>query len=351
MRPAICSFRRAIPLADFENGWLYEAGIGENRAIRVEQGQLVGVRLERHHGGVQAGAVVDARFRDQWVSGQSGIVALDDGQEALLQPLPKGLTEGATVRVEIVREALHERGVASKRAKARPAAKDAELQAGHNLFEQVKAAGGQMKQVHAHEDDLLAALGWHDVMEQAATGHVEFDGGSLLLSQTPAMTVIDVDGPLPPFELAKRAAKAIARTLARLDITGNIGVDFPTLEAKTERSAVAAIFDDQMTAACERTAINGFGFMQIVTRKARPSVLELVQKDKVLSAAIALLRQAERERGTGGMRLDVHPAVAAKLNHRPQWLGELSRRVGRAVTVEANGNIAITGGQIAPAWS
>ena len=349
MKPAICSFCRAIPLADFENGRLYEAGIGENRAIRVEQGQLVGVRLERHHGGVQAGAVVDARFRDQWVAGQSGIVALGDGQAALLQPLPKGLTAGAIVRVEIVREALHERGGAFKRAKARPAAKDAELQPGHNLLEQVEAGGGQLKQVHAHEDDLFGVLSWHDVMEQAATGHVEFDGGSLLLSQTPAMTVIDVDGPLPAFELAKRAAKEIARTLVRLDITGNIGVDFPTLEAKTERGAVAAIFDEHMTAACERTAINGFGFMQIVSRKARPSVLELVQKDKVLSAAIALLRQAERERGIGGMRLDVHPAVAAKLDHRPQWLEELSRRTGRAVTVEANGNIAITGGQIAPA--
>ena len=76
-------------MADFANGWLYEAGIGENRALRLENGELVQVRIERADGRARPGAVVEAKFTRQWVAGKSGIVTLPDGQEALLQPLPK----------------------------------------------------------------------------------------------------------------------------------------------------------------------------------------------------------------------------------------------------------------------
>ena len=106
-------------MADFANGWLYEAGIGETRAMRLENGELIQIRIERTDDRARAGAVVEAKFTRQWVSGKSGIVTLPDGQEALLQPLPKGLTEGSTVRVEIVRAAMTERGGQDKRAKAR----------------------------------------------------------------------------------------------------------------------------------------------------------------------------------------------------------------------------------------
>lgn len=148
-------------------------------------------------------------------------------------------------------------------------------------------------------------------------------------------------------ELAKRAAKEVALALTRFDIGGSIGVDFPTLPSKSERTEVCAIFDDHMTGNCERTAINGFGLMQVVARKTGPSVVELIQADKILSATLILLREAERAQGTGAMRLDVHPAVAAKLNHHRQaWLDALSKRTGRSISVTAKGNIAIAGGQV-----
>ena len=349
MRHAICSFPRAILLTDFQNGWLYEAGIGENRALLVAQGELIAVRIERERTGAKLGSIVDAQFTEQWVAGRSGIVTLDSGEQCLLQPLPKGLTEGATVRVEIVREALDERGGQSKRAKARPAADGSALATGPSLLDMIKASGEPIHHVHAHGDDLLATLGWHEAMEQGETGRIDFDGGSLLISLTPAMTVIDVDGPLAPFELAKRAAKAVALALTRFDIGGSIGVDFPTLEAKAERTEIGIIFDNHMTGNCERTAINGFGLMQVVARKTGPSVLEIIQADKVLSATLALLRQAERTQGAGAMRLDVHPAIAAKLKHRQAWLDELAKRTGRSVSVESRGDVAIHDGQITAA--
>ena len=329
-------------MADFANGWLYEAGIGENRALRLENGELVQVRIERADGRARPGAVVEAKFTRQWVAGKSGIVTLPDGQEALLQPLPAGATEGSMVRVEIVRAAISERGGQAKRAKARPAEADSALRDGPDLLAELAASGLPVRQAHAHEEDVLARHGWHEAMEQAETGRIDFEGGSLLVSLTPAMTLFDVDGPLAPFELAKRAAREVARALVRFDIRGNIGVDFPTLQAKAERSAVTAIFDDHMAANCERTAINGFGFLQVVSRKLQPSVPEILQADRVANAALALLRQAERDRGAGPMRLAVHPAVANKL--APPLLEELARRTGRSISVEARGEIAIDGG-------
>jgi ribonuclease G len=331
-------------LADFAQGWLYEAGIGESRALRLENGELIQIRVERADGSARAGAVADAKFTQQWVAGRSGIVTLTDGQEALLQPLPRGLTEGSMVRVEIVRAAIVERGGQAKRAKARPADMDSPLSDGPDLLAEIEASGLPVKQVHAHEADHFAQHGWHEAIEQAETGRIDFEGGSLLVSLTPAMTLIDVDGPLAPFELAKRAAKEVALAMVRLDISGNIGVDFPTLQTKAERAAVTAIFDDYMTANCERTAINGFGFMQIVSRKVRSSVLEIVQANRSVNAALKLLRQAERDRGTGAMQLVAHPAVANQMS--ASLLDELAKRTGRSISVESRGEMSIDGAMI-----
>ncbi|MEH6789022.1 ribonuclease E/G [Parasphingorhabdus sp.] len=329
-------------MADLATGWLYEAGIGENRALRLERGELAQIRIERADARVRAGAIVEAKFTSQWVAGISGIVTLTDGQEALLQPLPRGLTEGETVRVAITRAAISERGGQAKRAKAQPADPGQTLTDGPDLLAEITASGLPVRQVHAHDQDILAAHGWHEAVEQAESSRIEFAGGSLLVSLTPAMMLIDVDGPLPPFELAKRAAREMAAALVRLDIGGNIGVDFPTLAAKADRSAVTAIFDEHMVANCERTAINGFGFLQIVSRKVRPSVPEILQASRPANAALKLLRQAERDRGTGTLRLAVHPAVANRLT--PALLAELAKRTGRTPSLESRGDIPIDGG-------
>ncbi|GAB5487911.1 MAG: hypothetical protein Pars2KO_14810 [Parasphingorhabdus sp.] len=326
------------------SGWLYESGIGENRAALIDNDELVRMRIERERGGLRIGAVVEAKFAKQWVSGRSGIVALPDGREALLQPLPRGLMEGALVRIEIIREAIQEKRGQYKRAKAKPVHDDIELGEGQTLWDEIGSSEFSVTIVHAHGSDRLGESGWHEAMEQAETGRVEFDGGSLLIVSTPAMTVIDVDGLLSPLELAKRAAKQIALSLIRLDITGNIGVDFPTLEAKADRNAVAEIFDDHMIGDCERTAINGFGFMQVVSRKVRQSMIETAQMDRSNNLALQLLRQAERDRGTGAITLTVHPAIASKL--KSDWLDELARRSGRSVSVESVGSLSLSGGQI-----
>ena len=88
------------------------------------------------------------------------------------------------------------------------------------------------------------------------------------MSLTPAMTLFDVDGGLPPAALAEAGAAAAARAILRFGIAGSIGIDLPTLP-RDERQAAAAAVDAILPQPFERTAVNGFGFLQIVRRRTR----------------------------------------------------------------------------------
>jgi hypothetical protein len=319
--------------------WLYEAGIGENRSLLIDGGRTVKLRLERENTGLRAGSVCDIRFAKQYVAGKSGLGVDEQGREVLIQPLPKALTEGMTLRAEIVREAIRERGGQDKRAVAR--ASDEVLCDGPSLLERITAEGLPVITCHPHEADRMEATGWSEILDQAISGHVPFPGGSLRIMPTPAMTVIDVDGTLPPADLAKAAAKAAAAAIVLFDLSGSIVVDFPTLSDKVQRQAVLTAFDETMTVNCERTAINGFGLMQIIVRRERASVCEMVQSGRVMTATLALLRRAERERGTGELALAAHPAVVALLRKRGDWLDALAQRLGRVVKLVPDPGIQI----------
>ncbi len=47
----------------------------------------------------------------------------------------------------------------------------------------------------------------------------------------------------------------------------------------------------------ERTAVNGYGFIQIVRRRERASLIELLRADPVRSASMAAMRDARAGRG------------------------------------------------------
>ena len=318
--------------------WLYQEGIGENRAILVEDGAIIEAAIELP-AALRAGTVAEGRLASILVQGRRGIVRLEGGAEALLEPLPSKITDGQSVRVEIVREAIWEAG-RERLAKARIT--EAPVREGPSLAERI----GRFARHEGPGPDLFEQSGWSELLEEAASGEIEFPGGALRMSLTPAMTLFDVDGALPAPELAVAGAAAAARAIRRLAIGGSIGIDLPTLAGKAERQAAAAAVDALLPQPFERTAVNGFGFLQIVRRRERASLPELIQGDPVGAAARALLRRAERSAGAGERVLHAAPRVVARIEENPQWVEALERRLGTKVSLRADPALAISAGHV-----
>ena len=322
--------RRDTPLAE----WLYEEGIGENRAILIEQGQIAEAAIELP-GGLRCGSVIAARLAAIVVSARRAIAIAADGTEVLIEPVPPVLTEGSAVRVEILREPASERG-RPKRAKGRIT--DAPERQGQSLRQRIGAGASP-----AAGPDLFEQAGWSELLEEAATGEIAFPGGSLRMSLTPAMTLFDVDGVLPPPALAEAGAEASGRAIRRLGITGSIGIDLPTLPSREDRQNAAAALDSVLPQPFERTAVNGFGFLQVVRRKERASIAEIVQEDPVGAAARALLRRAERAAGRGLRTIRAAPEVIHRLE---AWVEVLARRTGTPIALQAEPGLAISAGHV-----
>ena len=306
--------------------WLVEHGIGETRAALIDNGEIVEARVMLD-GVARAGAVLEARLE------QSGVpaIAVADGEQYLLPKGAPGITQGAALRIEVTREAIP-----GAEPWKRPLAKAS------------NAPVAMAPRIDGREAPFPADAGWDDLVEQARSGMVDFPGGALRISPTPAMTLVDVDGTLPPpAELAVAGAAAAARAIRRLDIGGSIGIDLPTIAGKAPRLAAAAAIDAHLPQPFERTAVNGFGFVQIVRPRSRASLLE-IWRDRASAEARDLLRRAALS-GSGARRLAAHPAVIAVLETRPAWLDALARQLGGAVTLRADPGLAMSGGHAEPA--
>ncbi len=306
--------------------WLYEQGIGEDRAILVEDGRILEAATELP--GLRAGAVMLVKL-----TGIAGIATLEDGSEAVVSPLPPGVAEGGSFRAEVIREAIPEPG-RRKPARVRPS--DLPLRAGPCLAERI----GNPPPLPAFGPDRFEEAGWSELLEEAASGEIAFAGGALRMSLTPAMILFDVDGSLPAAALAEAGATAAARAIRRFGLTGSIGIDLPTLP-RDRRQAAAAAVDRILPQPFERTAVNGFGFLQIVRRRERPSLPELIRSDPAGAAARALLRKAGRL--TGPLAIHAAPKVVAAVE---PFAATLQRRIGGAVVLLAEPGLAISAGHV-----
>lgn len=310
---------------------MVERGIGEIRAALIEGDDIL-EGLVLPHTTVPAGSIVSARLTSIGTNGRNAVALTDQGTELLLPRRPAGVAEGARIRVEIVREAIP--GIEPWK---RPLARATE--------EAPRLATPEGRTAKPGE---LDAAGWTDLMDEAATGQIAFPGGSLSIHLTPAMTLIDVDGHLPPEALAKAGAAAAGRSVRRLGIGGSIGVDLPTIAGKAARTAAAEALDHALHGtAFERTAVNGFGFVQLVRPRRHASLLELHAGDRSGAEARTLLRRAGSS--VGPTRLAAHPAVIAVLERRPEWLEALARQVGGAISLRADPAFAMSSGYAEPA--
>lgn len=308
--------------------WLIERGIGETRAALVDQCEIVEARVMLD-GVIPAGSVIAARLASVGINGRNAVAVAGGGAQYLLPRGAPGVTEGATLTIEVTREAIP-----GNEPWKRPLARMSDAPAGIAPALTGRETGSAR--------DELGANGWDDLIEQARTGLIAFAGGELRISPTPAMTLIDVDGYLEPDELAVLGAREATRAIRRLDIGGSIGIDLPTAGSRAARQAAAAAIDAALPRPFERTAVNGFGFVHIVRPRRRASLVELGQ-DRAAFEARALLRRAALER-PGPKGLAVSPALAALLSKHPQWIEALSREVGGAVSLRPDPSIPISGG-------
>jgi hypothetical protein len=303
--------------------WITERGIGETRFALVDGQRVLAAKIHLH-GAAVAGLVLPARI----IAVRPQAIARDEeGTEYLLPKGTSGANEGEQVDIVVTRSTIPG-SEPWKRPLARPALD------GEGLTDPVVAGA-----IGTIPDE------WNDIVEEARTGLVGFAGGELRLSPTPAMTLIDVDGTLPAKELALAGASAAARAVLRLDIGGSIGIDLPTIAGKADRQAVGEMIDAILPKPFERTAMNGFGFVQIIRPRRRASLIELAQ-DRAAFEARALLRRVGSE--TGAVRLVAHPAVVDILERQVTWLEELGRRIGGAVGLRADAAIAMSGGYAEP---
>ena len=255
--------------------WVVEEAPLADRAVLIDGDEIlaahIALKSDRHS---RLGAVLQARWHSpQRINAGErppAAILLDGQSNQLYLPRPlAGAGPGTTLAVEVVREAIWTPR-SQKLAKVRVT--DAPISAAPPL---AQTLGASILSPYQH--DSLEASGWTELLDQAETGRVDGDGVRLWLDQTEAMTLIDIDGTLPSEELAVAGAALVVRTILRLDIGGSIGVDFPTVASKAARSAAAAAFDAAMTGSFERTAINGYGFMQIVRPLLRPSIVAIMK--------------------------------------------------------------------------
>lgn len=322
-------------MADRPAEWLVEQGIGEHRAIRLSSQGIEEARIQWPGTQLVAGTVDDAILRQRLGSGGSGMVEFSCGRQAFGARIPRSVSIGAKVRMQITREAVAERG-RLKLAQARHC--DAELRAAPDLVTALREAGHDVAITHRFPDH----ADWEDLWGDAARQQVDVPGGSLLFAETPAMTLVDIDGGQDA-AIWQQAIPALARALKRFDLGGNIGVDFPTIQDKADRKAVDSLLGECLADwPHERTAMNGFGFVQIVARLKHPSILHRIARDPAGAAARLVLRRAEQVSGTGAILLTVHPAVKAAIE--PVWLDELARRTGRTIRLESDPDLALEGG-------
>lgn len=305
--------------------WLVEEGIGEHRAVLIDKGEIVAARLD-WPGPLAVGQVEDAVLIARTANSPRATARFANGEEALVDGLPASASEGKALRLIVTRAARWE-GRRLKRAQAR-------------------LTGDKPRPAPTLAEALDARIvphfaGWDELWVEVIHGTVDYPGGSLCIERTSALTAIDVDGSLAPRALALAAVPAVARAIRRFDLAGSVVIDFPTLEAKADRKAV----DTALAAALagwphERTGMNGFGLVQLVARRERAPLPELLARWPDAAARL-LLRRAERVSEPGALLLTAPARVRAAI--QPGWEAELARRTGRHIRWNIDDTLAPDG--------
>ncbi|MBK8376091.1 ribonuclease E/G [Sphingorhabdus sp.] len=341
---------------------LWDAAPGEVRAGLVEDGALVEFRIFRPHRPLFIpGSLYSAKLL--YRNGGKTFVEMGRHFEAQLENTPN-LPEGAMISVEMVRGPIPEPG-RWKHAIVRWAP-DVAARADFGLHSPEAPKARFLKHMVQSVETILCAdaliardlqavldagtpavsidaaaiadADFDSLIENAVHGEFPIENGMLSIERTRAMTMIDIDGGGDPMLLNLAAALEIPRLLRLLDIGGQIGIDFLNLPDRKARLQV----DAALEAACkplgqhERTAMNGFGFVQIVRPRPGPSIPEILcgttpGRMTFDSRAVVLLRTAARSVGHGKRQLVAHPSIIELIAQWPDEVAALQASLGVAI--------------------
>jgi len=341
---------------------LWDAAPGEVRAGLVEGGQLIEFRIFRPFEHLSmplaAGEKYSARIINR-IGPNKALVTLGSDVDAILQPAPQ-FAEGQLLIVEMTRPPVPEpgrwklplvRALPDTRAASplgwRPGdapemsfARDMAAKADQLVCSTVQIANELREKVAKTKPvqidaDAIAAADFDSLAEMSVAGEFAIDGGMLTIERNRAMTMIDIDGGGDAMILNLSAAREIPRLLRLLDIGGQIGIDFLTLPDRKAR----LVLDSTLAEFCsilgphERTAVNGFGFVQMVRPRTGPSVPEILCETtpgrvSLNSKAVALLRAAAASNGYGSRILTAQPAVIERIRQWPNALIKLRLLLG-----------------------
>ena len=305
---------------------------GERRAARVENGNIVEIYIQR-----------DAL----WALGETGTgridrktpsgayVVTDDGQELLLRS--KGSDpEGTRVTFEVTREAIAEPG------RIKPT--EIALRDSGVLPSSQKDALWDARLTSFVQPVISASIA--EGFDIALSGQSQLGSVIISFQRTKAGLVFDVDGIGSAFDINQVAATEVARLLRLYQVGAMVMIDFVSMEAKAQRTQIAEIFDTASSSDArpfERTAINGYGMMQVVRARPRPSVLDHLFGTRIAALsdetqAYWLLREVAQSSGFGARTVTARPDVATLLESQ-KWAGwrtQAMRVVGADMLVVAD---------------
>lgn len=328
MKHAHCCAHRAIRLTEY---WIDDAP-GERRAAIVENDDIVEIHLHRF-GQFVVGETGSGRIARKTPAGS--YLQSDDGRELLVRH-QVSMPEGTRVGFEVTRGAIAEPGL-TKLAEAK-------------ILESVPVSPVTAKLLWvAQNGGAQATRDISDAFDIAIAGVSHAGDAAISFQRTKAGLVFDIDGTGDPLAINLAAATEIARLLRLYQVGAMAMIDFIAVDSKSARQAVAEAFDAEAAIdprPYERTAVNGFGMMQVVRPRPMPSVLDQLFGTRIASPsdetqALWLLRAVAGSSGFGARTITAPPAVAMLLKS-PSWaplLDECERLTGAPLAIVADAQI------------
>ena len=328
MKHALYCALRAILLTDI---WRDDAP-GERRAAFVENGNIVEIHIQRD--ALWALGECGAGRIDRKTPSGAYVIA-DDNSELLLRS-KMGAPEGARIMFEVTREAIAEPG----------RNKPPEIILREGVCEPLmgKDALWEARLASLGPSAINASIA--DGFDVAISGQSQLGDVTISFQRTKAGLVFDIDGIGDAFAINMIAATEIARLLRLYQVGAMVLIDFVSMESKAQRTQIAEAFDAASVADLrpfERTAINGYGMMQVVRARPRPSVLDQLFGTRIAALsdetqAYWLLRAVAESHGFGVRSVTARPEVATLLQSEgwAAWRAAAVRLAGADMVVVAD---------------